>query len=231
MCRQDTALAVPAELANPQPDREPRQIHETAANNHTDSNSPVARKLIKRYMPNHHKIRDHRHLRIFGRLLHDPNLFHLNRRSVSGAFALGLFNALMPVPFQMVLSAAGAILLRVNLPISVGLVWITNPVTMPPIFYFCYLVGTWILGTPVREVQFSISLEWLQSELALIWQPFLLGCFVCAVVSSAAGYVMMRGFWRLHVLKDWKARRERRRLAKAKLAEATVSPPEDEDLT
>lgn len=165
-------------------------------------------------MPDRHKIREHKHLRMFGRLLHDPNLFHLNRRSVSGAFALGLFNAFVPVPFQMVLSAAGAILFRVNLPIAVGLVWITNPVTMPPIFYFSYLVGTWILGTPVSVVEFSISVEWLRSELALIWQPFLLGCFVCGTVAASAGYVLMRGFWRLHVIKDWKARRQRRWEAK-----------------
>lgn len=195
-------------------DREPRQIHETAATILIDSTQPLARKIIKRFMPDRHKIRDHKHLRIFGHLLHDPNLFHLNRRSVSGAFALGLFNAFVPVPFQMVLSAAGAILFRVNLPIAVGLVWITNPVTMPPIFYFCYLVGTWILGTPVSEVEFAISMEWLRSELALIWQPFLLGCLVSAVTASSAGYVLMRGFWRLHVIKDWKSRRLRRREAR-----------------
>lgn len=180
-------------------------------------------------MPDHHTIRDHKHLRIFGRLLHDPNLFHLNRRSVSGAFALGLFNAFVPVPFQMVLSAAGAILFRVNLPIAVGLVWITNPVTMPPIFYFCYLVGTWILGTPVSDVQFSISLHWLGSELARIWQPFLLGCFVCGVIAAIAGYVLMRGFWRMHVVRDWKARALRRKSEKSKPSPNAPVPGHDEN--
>jgi uncharacterized protein (DUF2062 family) len=142
----------------------------------------------------------------------------LNRRSVSGAFAMGLFNAFVPVPFQMVLSAAGAILCRVNLPISVGLVWITNPITMPPIFYFAYVVGTWILGTPVREIEFAISIDWLKAELLLIWKPFLLGCFVCATVSATAGYLLMRGFWRFMVVKDWKARRlQRRKSRSAKL--------------
>jgi len=177
-------------------------------------------------MPDHHKIREHKHLRIFGRLLHDPNLFHLNRRSVSGAFALGLFNAFVPVPFQMVLSAAGAILFRVNLPISVGLVWVTNPVTMPPIFYFCYLVGTWILGTPVSDVEFAISVEWLSNELALIWQPFLLGCLVCGVTAATAGYILMRGFWRLHVVRDWKARHVRRRASKPETETKRDSPHE-----
>jgi len=56
--------------------------------------------------------------------------------------AVGLFCAFVPLPIQMLLAAAAAIIFRVNLPISVGLVWITNPVTIPPMFYFCYKVGT-----------------------------------------------------------------------------------------
>ena len=78
----------------------------------------MAKKLIRRYLPDAHKIRDHKHLRLFGTLLHDPNLWHLNRRSVAGAFAVGLFMAFVPMPFQMIPAAALAILLRVNLPIS-----------------------------------------------------------------------------------------------------------------
>lgn len=162
-------------------------------------------------MPDHHKIRTHRHMRIFGRLIHDPNIWHLNRRSVAGAVALGLFNAFVPIPGQMLLSAAGAIFWRVNLPIAVGLVWITNPVTIPPMFYFAYLVGTWILGAPVHEVKFAMSWEWVTAELVLIWRPFLLGCLICGATSAAGGYGAMRGFWRLMVVRDWQARRSRRK--------------------
>ena len=95
----------------------------------------MAKKTIQRFLPDPNKIRHHKSLKIFGRLLQDANLWHLNRRSARGAFAVGLFFAFIPVPFQMVLAAAGAILFRVNLPISVALVWLTNPLTMPPIFY------------------------------------------------------------------------------------------------
>ena len=42
--------------------------------------------------------------------------------------AVGLFVALMPIPLQMAVAAAIAILVRSNLPISVSLVWLTNPV-------------------------------------------------------------------------------------------------------
>jgi len=157
-------------------------------------------------------IRNHKHLQFLGTLLHDPNIFHLNRRSVSGAFSVGLFMAFVPVPFQMVLAAIGAIALRVNLPISVALVWITNPLTMPPIFYGAYKVGTWILQTPARDIQFVLSMEWLMHELAEIWQPFLLGCFVSGVFFAVLGNVSIRLFWRLHVNRNWK----KRQMARAK---------------
>lgn len=169
----------------------------------------MPKKFFKRYMPDHTKIRDHKHLQIFGKLLHDPNLFHLNRRSVSGAFALGLFNAFVPVPFQMVLSAAGAIFFRVNLPISIALVWITNPVTMLPMFSFAYVVGTWILGKPEQHFTFELSLDWLANELLAIWPSFLLGCFVMASISAIIGYTTMRILWRLHILKHIKERKLR----------------------
>lgn len=170
----------------------------------------MAKKLFRRYLPDHHKIRDHKHLRLFGTLLHDPNLWHLNRRSASGAFAVGLFMAFVPMPFQMIPAAALAILFRVNLPIAVALVWITNPITMPPIFYFCYSLGAWLLDTPVHAVGYEFSWEWATTELIRIWKPFMLGSFLVAAVCSVVGYLGIRALWRWHVIRDWEKRKRER---------------------
>lgn len=171
----------------------------------------VPKRFIKRYLPDHHKIREHKHLRFFGQLLHDPNLWHLNRRSVPGAFSVGLFCAFVPVPFQMILGAAGAIIWRVNLPISVGLVWLTNPITMPPVFYFAYKLGTWILGASLhKDVTFELSVDWIMGELTVIWQPFLLGCFLLGATSAFLGNMTVRLLWRLHVVRYIKRKRQLR---------------------
>jgi len=170
----------------------------------------MPREFLKRFMPTPHEIRSNRYLQIFGTVLHEPNLWHMNRRSVAGGFAVGLFFMWMPVPLQMLLAAAGAIVFRTNLPLSVALVWITNPVTIPPMFYFAYVVGTWLIGVPPMHFHFELSMDWLLNELARIWKPFLTGCFLMATVSSIAGYFTISNIWRYSVMKKRARRVERR---------------------
>ncbi len=169
----------------------------------------MPKKFIRKYLPDPHKIREHKSLRMFGTLLHSPNLWHLNRKSVSLAFAVGLFFMWIPVPFQMALAAGVAIIVESNLPVSVALVWISNPVTMPPLFYFAYKLGTVLLNTPVTEFSFELSMNWLMNGMLAIWQPFLMGCFTLAVVSSVIGFFSMRLIWRLHIIRYLKQKRQK----------------------
>ena len=108
----------------------------------------MPRRLIRRYMPDPSSIREHKSLRFLGTLLHDPNLWHLNRHSVARAMAVGLFAAFIPIPMQMLLAAALAVSVRGNMPIAVSLVWLTNPITMPPVFFCTYQLGAWLMNRP-----------------------------------------------------------------------------------
>lgn len=166
----------------------------------------MPKRLIKHYTANHHTIRNHKYLQIFGKLLHDPNLWHMNRRSVAGAFATGAFWAFIPIPMQMLAAAATAIPCRVNMPISVALVWITNPLTMPPIFYFNYLVGTWVLDQPALNNHFEPTMEWFASSIDSVWMPLYLGSFISGLGAALISYLTIRGLWRLHIVNQWKSR-------------------------
>ncbi|WP_114822727.1 DUF2062 domain-containing protein, partial [Vibrio cholerae] len=117
----------------------------------------MPRKFIKRFMPDHDVIKRQKALRVFGNVLYNPNLWCLNRRSAAGAFAVGLFMAFVPLPSQMIMAAGLAIVLGVNLPLSIALVWITNPITMPVIFYFTYKLGAWLMGTPAQSFHFELT--------------------------------------------------------------------------
>ena len=175
------------------------------------------RSIFKRYLPAHHIIKEHRHLRHFGDLLHDPDLWHLTRRSTAGGVAIGLFCAFIPVPVQMIIAAGIAILFSVNLPLAVIFAWVSNPITFAPLFIFAYEVGTWILGVPVKPIEpiaFEFSVQWLTESLVLIWKPLLLGCFILGSFSAIVGYVSIIWLWRLALIKKWKDRRIRRQQQK-----------------
>lgn len=172
----------------------------------------MPRKFIKRFLPRHEHVRDHKHLRLIRPLLDDPNILHLNRRSVSGAVGIGLFFAFVPIPFQMLLAAIGSLIARVNLPICVAMVWISNPLTMPPLFYFAYRVGVWLLGAPERKFHFELSWTWLMEGLGAIWQPFLLGCFFVGAISGLISSLIIRVIWRFKVQQSWNQRKQNRLL-------------------
>lgn len=166
----------------------------------------MPRKFIKRFSPSPETLKAHPHLRHLGEALHNPNLWHLNRRSAAGAVAVGLFCACMPIPFQMLLAAIIAMLFTVNLPLSIVLVWISNPITMPPLFYAAYRLGAFILQEEVIEFDFQLSFTWLGEILETIAPALLLGSFILGITCSLLGYFLFRAFWRFTVTRRWQRR-------------------------
>lgn len=169
----------------------------------------MPRRLLQRIMPDPEQLKKNKHLRFLGNWLQEANLWHLNRRSAAGAFAVGLFMAFVPLPSQMVFAAAGAVIFRVNLPLSVALVWVSNPLTMPPLFYFCYRVGALVLQTPAEKFHFHLSWQWLLVTIEHIGPPFLLGCLICGLVSSLVGYIAISQLWKFSTIRRYQNRRKR----------------------
>lgn len=194
-----------------------------------DNTRVMPRHLFKRFMLDEHKIKKHPILCKLG--LQDPNLWHLNRKSVSVAFLVGVFCAFLPIPMQMLLAGFLAIIIRCNLPLSVGLVWISNPITIPPIFYFCYLVGAFLLGSEIQHGSSQFSIEWLASSLSQIWAPLIVGSVTCAVFFGVLSFFLVRFLWAFHVIKRWEERKEKRvqKTAKAKAAIANKKKNMNED--
>lgn len=167
----------------------------------------------------HDPSKDHSIRRLFGTLLHNSNLWHLNRYSVAWGVSVGLFIAFVPLPGQMVLAAAVAILVGCNLPVAVAMVWVSNPITIPPLFIAAHEVGAWLMDTTPSNIAFELSSQWLVNELGAVWQPFLLGCLVLGLASAAIGHVAVRIIWRIHVSQSWNERKRRRRLRRAQAEE------------
>ncbi len=178
--------------------------------------------ILRRYLPEPSEIRENRLLKPVAHLLERTDVWHLNRRSVSSAVFVGLFCAFLPIPSQMIVAAVIALAFRCNIAIAVGLVWITNPLTIPPMFYFAYRLGAWLLDMQISVSEIDISMAWIWDNLGNIGYPLLFGSLVCAWVSGVTGFVVTRVLWRLHVISRWRARRARRR-ARRKASEVPQS--------
>lgn len=170
----------------------------------------MPKQTLKSIVPSVQRIREIRGLHVLGDWIYADNLWHINRYSASMAFFVGLFVALMPVPGQMAIAAVLAVLFKCNLPLSVSLVWLTNPLTMPAIYFIAYKVGALVLGTPVGRLNFELSFDWLGTSLVAVWKPFLLGCLLCGLFFGSLGYFVVNQLWRWHVAYHWRQRKRRR---------------------
>ncbi len=175
------------------------------------------RHLLKRYLVSRESFSHARGLGWLGTRLHDPELWHLGRRSVAGGVGLGFFLAFIPLPIQMLIGSVLAFLLRVNLPVTMAAIWLTNPLTMAPMFLFAYKVGSWLSGHAAHAANgqaqhFEPTFSGVMAAFGDIWQPLLLGCFVCGLSAAAIGNLAVRWLWRGYLL----YRRREKRLARVR---------------
>jgi uncharacterized protein (DUF2062 family) len=178
----------------------------------------MPRKLFRKYLPSHASIRGSRHFARFGALLDHPNLWHLNRRSVAGGVAIGMFAGLVPGPIQMLCAGLLAIPLRVNLPVAMATTWYTNPLTIGPLYLIAYEIGQPFAkngGPPDPAPELDLSHFWQWTEAFVLWvlglgQPLVLGLGMLALALALLGWIAVWFGWRWYVVNAWRRRSKRR---------------------
>jgi hypothetical protein len=124
--------------------------------------------------------------------------------SIARGAALGTWIALTPtVGVQMFMVTVLSLPLRANIPIAIALVWISNPVTVIPMYYSYYWLGTVVLGIETRgyralaaafteqiramgaEGELLHSLQVLGAE--VLW-PLIVGSVIIASVLAVPAY-------------------------------------------
>lgn len=136
-----------------------------------------------------------RHSRMLKHTLHLPELWHWNKRTVAAAVLIGLFVAALPIPLQMLVAAAGAILFRANLPVAVSLVWLSNPVTILPLAWFCLTVGCTLLQIDTA-IYYNMQFGSVADAIQLSWKPLFLGSLLTGTVLGMTGYYLTLMLWR-----------------------------------
>jgi uncharacterized protein len=171
----------------------------------------MPRRLFKPLSRQRHRWKERWFMRPFRLLLEHPVYWSLNRRNVSRAFALGLFLAFVPLPVHMLLAAVLAIAFRLNVPAAVMGTFLTNPLTIVPLYVSAYWLGCTLLGVHERAFHFELSWHWLGTGLLPVWKPFLLGCLVLGTLTATLGYIILAGIWHLGLVLKYHERKGQRR--------------------
>jgi uncharacterized protein len=162
------------------------------------------RSWLARSLPTRETLAAHPWLKPVAHRLLEPRLWQVQHEAVARGVAIGIFWA-FAIPFaQFIAATAHSVWWRANIPVAAGMTLITNPLTAGLWLWLAYQVGGLVLDAPPM-VPLSDSdslLDWL----AAFGAPAVLGMAIFALVGGAAGYLLVKLFWRLRI---WFKRRSR----------------------
>ena len=147
-------------------------------------------------------------------------------RAIAGGLALGTFIAFTPtVGVQLILAFVAATFFNMNRPAAMIPVWITNPITVAPIYTFNYWLGSTVWGGPPLSEVSGLFIDigrtltrlefWnIKEQFVAVLQmgkeiliPLLLGSIAIGAVSGLLVY-----FFSLKLLSIFFTRRSNKRL-------------------
>lgn len=148
-----------------------------------------------------------RWIRPFAHRLTHPALWHANRRSMAKALGLGLFAAFIVPIGQMVLAAFLAVPARANVPVAVGLTFVSNPFTFAPTWYAAWWIGSHMLapfGFESHPLDLSAGYAW---SAVSTMTPITLGLVMVSIGAGVLGYLLGMAWYSVRLAWRWKARR------------------------
>ncbi|HEX6073607.1 MAG TPA: DUF2062 domain-containing protein [Sphingomicrobium sp.] len=171
-------------------------------------------KWVRRHIPTQESLQRHRLLKPFAHHLGQPALWHLNRRSVPRGVALGLFVGVIIPVMHTAIASVLAIPTRANIAVAAAFTLVVNPLTIPPMYYAAYRIGSWELHQDTRLVDPAVA-ERVSGELGriLFWVheasgPIAIGVLTIAIAAAALGYSIAAILWRWRLRNRWRGRND-----------------------
>lgn len=174
---------------------------------------------LRQWLPKPEELRKNKLIAMFAPFLADPRLWHMNRMSLIKAIFVGTMCAFFPLPGQMLLALVGALIVRANIPMSVALTWLTNPLTTLPVYWVAYWVGATLIGEPaigVRTIAVVIgdTTNWLLHDghnpfltyRIFSIKAFAIGLLITGILTSLMLSLTFSLFWRYRIIQDWQKR-------------------------
>jgi len=160
----------------------------------------VIGRRLRRQVPSKDTILAQPWLRPVRPYLSDDRLWALERHSVAKGVAMGLFMGLLLPVAQFLFAVVGATVIRGHVAISAACTLVTNPLTVPPIYWAAYEIGDWLVPGPFTlDLAPAQAIGWLGT--AATWlvthgMPLMTGLFVLAVAASVLGFVAVHMLWK-----------------------------------
>lgn len=178
----------------------------------------MPRRLFKKLNRKRHHLHGSWFMKPFAFVFADSAFWSLNRRNVTRAVALGFFIAFMPPVFpHTIIAVALAVLLRLNVPVTLTAIFINNPITIVPMYYAAYRVGCWALGVVALDALPEMTAQsWrlaLQGHAFL--KPLLLGCVMLGTLAATTAFVVIGSLWHLSLVNRYHRRKQARLSRKA----------------
>lgn len=138
-------------------------------------------------------------LRPFASTVCDRGCWAFRRKSVIRAFSLGLLIAFVPptplLPLHLALCALLGILFRLNIPVLVATVFVSNPLTWFAQIAGSLWVGAKLMGVDLMPLVRHLTHQNLAAHLSQLWEPLLLGALVLGVLAAGLGYALAQAVW------------------------------------
>ena len=133
---------------------------------------------------------------------------HVHRRTVARGIAVGVFVGLTPtVGIQTILMLIGCVAIRGNFPAAFAVSWVSNPITLAPLYFGFNELGEAVFGGIIGP---EVTITGPAEKAAVGALYLVLGSLLIAGPAAIASYVAFIWVWRLLVM------RKRRRSLRAR---------------
>jgi uncharacterized protein (DUF2062 family) len=83
---------------------------------------------------------------------------------------------------------------KFNVPIAISMVWLSNPITMPFMYYMEYQTGNFLLGREGIE-NIELTLDWFSQNWDNILVPLYVGTLPYSLLVSSLIYYIINILW------------------------------------
>lgn len=163
------------------------------------------KKKLRKLIPSTHAIENSREFKGLKSSFKASCYWSRDHQCIARGVAAGLASCVIP-GFQFFYAAILVIILRGNAPVALLFTFVSNPLTVVPITYFIYRIGTYLIGKNGNNIVIH-AFQWDFSSFHAFWfniriwilqfgKAFLVGLPIASLIFGLIGYFGSLLIWK-----------------------------------